>query len=114
MTKYLYLFRGGDAHMQDMSPEEQQKEMQVWTDWMQGLAEKGQLIDGLPLHGTGKQVSKGGALVTDGPFAEGAEVVGGYLMVKAENLEAAVELSKGCPVLKAEDGNIEVRELMDV
>lgn len=114
MTKYLYLFRGGDAHMAEMSPDEQQKHMQEWKDWMQGLAEKGQLIDGLPLHGAGKQVSKNGSLVTDGPFAEGAEVVGGYLMVKATNLDEATEMSKGCPILQAADGHIEVREILDI
>lgn len=114
MTKYLYLFRGGDKHMGAMSPEEQQKHMGEWKTWMQSLAEKGHLIDGLPLNGAGKQVSNGGALVTDGPFAEGAEVVGGYLMVKADTLDEATELSKGCPILQAEDGHIEVRELMDM
>lgn len=114
MTKYLYLFRGGDKHMSEMSPEEQQKHMGEWTNWMQGLAEKGQLIDGLPLHGAGKQVSGGGSVITDGPFAEGAEVVGGYLMVKAETLEEATEMSKGCPILQADDGHIEVREIMNM
>lgn len=114
MTKYLYLFRGGDKHMSEMSPEEQQKHMGEWTTWMQSLAEKGQLIDGLPLNGAGKQVSKGGDVITDGPFAEGAEVVGGYLMVKAETLDEATEMSKGCPILQAEDGHIEVREIMNM
>ncbi|KYG81931.1 hypothetical protein EV198_2533 [Roseivirga ehrenbergii] len=111
MKKFLYLFRGGDARMAEMSPEEVQAEMAEWGKWMQSLAEKGQLIDGLPLKAEGMQVSKGGQLVTDGPFAEGAEIVGGYLMVNATDMNQAVELSKGCPILNAEDGNIEVREI---
>ena len=81
---------------------------------MEGLAEKGQLIDGLPLKAEGKQVSKGGSVVTDGPFAEGAEIVGGYLMVNATSLEEATEMSKGCPILDAEDGHIEVRGIADM
>ncbi len=97
--------------MAEMSPEEVQAEMAEWGKWMQGLAEKGQLIDGLPLKAEGMQVSKGGQLVTDGPFAEGAEIVGGYLMVNATDMNQAVEMSKGCPILGAKDGNIEVREI---
>lgn len=100
--------------MAEMSPEEVQAEMAKWGEWMQGLAEKGQLIDGLPLKAEGMQVSKGGQLVTDGPFAEGAEIVGGYLMVNAADINQAVEISKGCPILKAEDGHIEVREIADM
>ncbi|NVK34916.1 MAG: hypothetical protein HWE23_10580 [Rhodobacteraceae bacterium] len=114
MQKYLYLFRGGDARMATMSPAEVEAHMDEWRVWMEGLAEKGQLIDGLPLKAEGKQVSKGGSVVTDGPFAEGAEIVGGYLMVNASSLEEATELSKGCPILDAEDGHIEVREIADM
>ena len=114
MTKYLYLFRGGDGRMSEMSPEEQQAHMGEWRTWMQGLAEKGQLIDGLPLHSAGKQVSSHGNVITDGPFAEGTEVVGGYLMVKAESLDEAVEMSKGCPILTGDEGHIEVREILDI
>lgn len=97
--------------MASLSPEEVQAHMGEWQVWMQGLAEKGQLIDGEPLHGKGKQVTGGGKVVTDGPFAEGAEIVGGYLMVNATSIEEATEISKGCPILQAEDGNIEVREI---
>lgn len=114
MQKYLYLFRGGDARMAEMSPEEVQAHMGEWKTWMQGLAEKGQLVDGLPLKAEGKQVSKKGSVVTDGPFAEGAEIVGGYLMVNASSLDEATEISKGCPILDAEDGHIEVREIANM
>ncbi len=111
MQKYLYLFRGGDKMMAAMSPEEVEAHMGEWRIWMQELAEKGQLIDGEPLFAEGKQVVKGGSVITDGPFAEGTEIVGGYLMVNAASIEDAVELSKGCPILQAEDANIEVRQI---
>ena len=114
MTKFLYLFRGGDEHMNELSPEEKQAHMEEWGAWMQGLAEKGQLIDGLPLNGAGKQVTGKGTVVTDGPFAEGAEIVGGYLMVNAETLDEATEMSMGCPILQSDDGHIEVREIMSM
>ena len=111
MQKYLYLFRGGDEMMAAMSPEEVEAHMGEWRVWMQVLAEKGQLIDGEPLFAEGRQVTHSGSVITDGPFAEGAEIVGGYLMINATSLDEAVELSKGCPILQAEDANIEIRQI---
>lgn len=113
MTKYLYLFRGGDAQRAQLSPEAMQAHLQVWGKWMKGLAEKGQLVDGLPLSGEGKQVKKKGKVVTDGPYAEGKEIVGGYLIVNAKSLDEAVEMSKDCPIFE-HDGEVEVREITDM
>ena len=113
MTKYLYLFRGGDARRLDQSPEEMQEHMQKWGVWMQGLAEKGTLVDGLPLAKEGKVVSQKGETITDGPYAEGAEIVGGYLIVNANSLDEAVEISMGCPIHEHE-GIVEVREIMSM
>lgn len=78
---------------------------------MQDLAKKGNLVSGLPLNNEGKVVEKYGEMVTDGPFAEGNEIVGGYLIVKANNLEQATELSKQCPIFEY-NGTTEVREIM--
>ncbi len=58
MAKYLYLFRGGEENMAALSPEETQEHMQKWGAWMQGLAENGKLIDGLPLNKSGKVVEQ--------------------------------------------------------
>jgi hypothetical protein len=113
MTKFMYLFRGGREKMAAMSAEESQKHMQVWGAWMKSLAAKGTLVDGLPLAKDGKQVKNGGKIITDGPFAEGAEVVGGYLIVNAKNIEEAVEVSKGCPIFET-GGEIEVREILNM
>ena len=113
MSNFLFLFRGGDARRLEQSPEEMQKHMQQWGAWMGGLKEKGQLVDGLPLSKEGKVVQNAGNVITDGPFAEGAEVVGGYLIVTAEDLGGAVEISKGCPIFE-HNGNVEVREIMSM
>ncbi|MGB0176211.1 MAG: YciI family protein, partial [Owenweeksia sp.] len=111
MTKFLYLFRGGDARRAQQSPEEMQAHMQKWGAWMNNLAEQGTLVDGLPLGNEGKVVSSDGKTITDGPFAEGAEIVGGYLIVNAENLSDATRTSLGCPIFEHE-GTVEVREIM--
>ncbi len=112
MSNFLYLFRGGDEKFGKLSPDERQAHMQKWGAYMGGLKEKGQLLDGLPLAAEGKVVQEGG-VVTNGPFAEGAEVVGGYLIVSADNINAAVEISKECPIFEY-GGNIEVREIMSM
>ena len=66
---------------------------------------------GQPLNGEGKIVRNQGAIITDGPFAEGKEVVGGYLIVKANDLNHATEMSKDCPIFE-HNGFVEVREIM--
>ena len=113
MTKFMYLFRGGDARRAQQSPEEMQAHMEVWKTWMGQLAGDGKLVDGLPLGQDGKVVASAGSAITDGPFAEGNEIVGGYLIVNAETLGDAVEISKGCPIFEHE-GTVEVREIMSM
>ena len=113
MSNFLYLFRGGHEEFSTISAEEKQVHMQKWGAYMGGLKEKGQLLDGLPLNESGKVVESSGDVITDGPFAEGAEVVGGYLIVTADNLDGAVEISKECPIFEY-GGNIEVREIMSM
>lgn len=112
MSNFMYLFRGGDENFNKLSQEEKQAHMQVWGEWMGGLREKGHLLDGLPLAADGKVVYNKGEVVTNGPFAEGAELVGGYLIVSAKDLDEAVEISKGCPIFDYEGSNVEVREIM--
>ncbi len=77
---------------------------------MAGLGEKGQLAGGEPLQPHGKQVNGKAKVVTDGPFIEAKEMVGGYLIVNAKDIDEAVEISKGCPIFE-EDGKVEVRQL---
>lgn len=105
------LFRGGDGRSLQQFPEKWQAHMEKWAKWMGGLAEQGKLLGAQPLHSTGKTVMGTQKVVTDGPYLEGKEMVGGYLMCKADSLEQATEMAKGCPILEFEDGNVEVREI---
>jgi len=100
MAEFLYLFRGGDARDIQQSPEQMQEHMQKWGAWMQQLGESGNFIDGKPLDTGGKVVKDGAKVVSDGPFAEGTEIVGGYLLVKADDMDQAAELSKSCPIVE--------------
>ena len=114
MSNFLYLLRGGDEAYAKLSQEEKQAHMEVWGQWMGGLKEKGKLLDGLPLEKDGKVVKDRGEVVTNGPFIEGAEMVGGYLIVSAKDIDEAVEISKGCPIFDYEGAFIEVREILSM
>ena len=109
MSEFVYLYRGGET---GRSPERAQQMMQKWMSWLKDLGEKGHIKDqGQPLERAGKLVKGKQKTVTDGPFAEAKDVVGGYTMIEARDLDQAVVLSKGCPIFE-EDGAVEVRPVM--
>ncbi|MEO6723296.1 MAG: YciI family protein [Ferruginibacter sp.] len=114
MKEYLFLFRGGDGTTLQQSPEKWQAHMQKWMEWMGALQAKGQLINAQPLSRDGRQITGTAKVVTDGPFVEGKEMVGGYLMCKADSYEAAVDVAKNCPILDFDDGKVEVREIQEM
>jgi hypothetical protein len=114
MKEYLFLFRGGEANNLQQSPELWQQHMHRWMQWMGDLQKKGQLVSAQPLSQSGKQVSGTKKTITDGPFAEGKEIVAGYLMCKAESYEEAVSIARGCPILEFENGHVEVREIQEL
>jgi hypothetical protein len=104
------LYRGGLPR--PASPEAQQQIMQKWMVWMKELAEKGHIIDrGQPLERTGKIVR--GTMITDGPFAEAKDVIGGFTLIKADDVTQAAELAKGCPIHER-GGDVEVRPVMQM
>jgi hypothetical protein len=110
MSEFVYLYRGGERPTG--SPEQMQQEMQKWMAWMKELGDKGHIKDpGHPLERTGKLVKGKQKTVTDGPFAEAKDVVGGYTLVQATDLSHAVELTSGCPILDI-GGFVEVRPIM--
>ncbi len=108
MKDYLFLFRGGDRS--GLSPEELQKNMEKWGDWIKGLATAGKFKGGEPLGAESKVVKGKKKVVTDGPFAESKEMVGGYLIVTAKDINEATEIAKTCPIYEL-DGITEVREI---
>jgi hypothetical protein len=113
MSQYLYLYRMPDSARQEATstPERAQQSMQRWMTWLGELDAKGHLNDrGQPLERTGKVV-RGRKNVTDGPFTEAKDLVGGFTLVEAKNIDEAVELSYGCPALET-GGSVEVRPVM--
>ena len=110
MAKFLFVYRGsGDAESK-MTPDEMQQIMQKWGQWIGEAMAKGWMIapgDALTMEGRVVDAKK---VVTDGPFVESKEIVGGYSIVQADTIDAAAELAKGCPGLLY-GGKVEVRAL---
>jgi len=110
MKDFLFVYRVDASTMANRSPEEMQANTQRWMDWIGSIAAQNKLGDrGNRLYPTGKVV-KPNQVVTDGPYTELKESLGGYSIVKAASLDEAAELAKGCPVLEV-GGNVEVREI---
>jgi hypothetical protein len=110
MKDFLLVYRTDYKTMPKASPEEMQVSTKRWMDWIGGIAAQNKLADrGNRLVQTGK-VLRADNVIADGPYTEIKESIVGYSMVKAATIEEAVELSKGCPILKI-GGNVEVREV---
>jgi hypothetical protein len=83
--------------------------MEKWVAWMKELNGKGIIKNpGHPLDFTGKVVNGDQKIVKDGPYVEAKDVVGGFIVVEAKDIDHAVEISKGCPILDV-GGSVEVR-----
>lgn len=112
MKEYLLLLRGGPQYMPATSPDQQEPISPDWRKWMEELVKNGRFSAGQRLVGGTGTVLKGvNPRVTDGPFAEGKEVVAGYLIIKAHNLEEAATLVSGCPIFAHADASMEIREI---
>ncbi len=111
MKEFLLVFRRDFVKEEQPSPEQLQNMMKPWQDWMGSLAAQNKLADpGNRLAQDGKVV-KPNNVVTNGPYVEIKEAIGGYIIIKANSLEEAAELSKGCPILTI-GGNVEVRTIV--
>jgi hypothetical protein len=116
MSQFIYLYRNTDAARQEAmgTPERAQQNMQRWIAWMRDLDAKGHIKDrGQPLDRTGKVVRGQQKTVTDGPYVEAKDLVGGFTIVEARDIDQAVELSRGCPILDG-GGSVEVRPVMQM
>ena len=109
MAKFLFIYRSpSDAPQEAPSPEQMQGIMAEWHAWFRKVGDA--MIDGGDgLQPTGRIVRPGG-VVSDGPFIEAKELVGGYSIVEASSYDQAVEHARSCPIVTS-GGTIEVREL---
>ncbi|MGF1657603.1 MAG: YciI family protein [Verrucomicrobiales bacterium] len=109
-TEYLLLFKSTDwSH--NLSLEEMQQIMEKTYAWFDGLKADGKFKAAQPLFSEGRMVSgRNGASVTDGPFAETKEAIGGYLIITVDSMEEAVQIARGWPLLEC-GSTLEVRPI---
>ena len=104
MAKFLFVYHGGGV---PQSKEAQAKAMDQWGKWFGEMGSA--VVDG------GNPVGKSSTVQSDGKVDGngGSNPTSGYSIVQASNLEAALNLAKGCPIL-AGNGSVEVAEVIDM
>jgi len=108
MKEFMLLFRQPSFDHSNTPPAELKAIGKKWADWAGGIAAQGKLAsNGARLALEGK-VLKAGGVVTDGPFVEIREMLGSFIIVKADSLEDATTLAHGCPAIDA-GGSVEIR-----
>jgi len=111
MAQYLILIYEDETQYATASPQVFDEVMQAHNAFAGQVEEHGaKLLGGNALQSTGTATSiRGGSDVTDGPFVETKEVLGGYYLVDAPDLDAALAVGRLCP---ARFGGVEVRPVM--
>jgi hypothetical protein len=110
MDEFLLIFRHQDGQKL-ASPEQMQAWMKQTMDWIQTISAQGKFINGTGLLFDDARVVKSNSVVTNGPFGEIKETIGGFIHIKANSVEEAVEFAKGSPVLQGEGNTVEVRKI---
>ena len=109
-SEFLLLFRNTQLEKR-LSPDEMQAAMSRLNQWLGQWKERGQMPAGQPLGDEGRVISGGkGRTVADGPFAESKEAVGGYVIVRAADFDAAMKIAAEWPLLDY-DCSVEVRPI---
>jgi hypothetical protein len=111
MEKFMLIFHGGMSPTS--SPEQMQANMGKWMAWIEQLSKEGKYVSGEPLLPGGKLISGKKKTVTDGPYTEGKELVGGYFIINAADYDEAVKLCDGYPDYEI-GGSIQVRHVMKI
>jgi hypothetical protein len=110
MDEYILIFRHEDG-TKVASPEQLQTWMKQTMDWIGGIAAQNKFVSGTGLPFADAKVVGHNNIVTNGPFGDIKETIGGFIIVKAESVNEAVEFAKGSPVLQGEGNTVEVRRI---
>ena len=110
MNEYALIMRHEDGS-KIASPEQMQIWMKQTMDWIGGITAQNKFVGGTGLLFDGAKVVHHSKVVTNGPFGDIKETIGGFITVKADSVEEAIEFAKGCPVLQGEGNTMEVRKI---
>ena len=106
----MLIFRHEDGS-KIASPEQMEIWMKQTMDWIGGIAAQNKFTLGNGLYFDDARVVNHNKIVTNGPFGEIKETIGGYIIVKAGSADEAAEFAKGSPILQGEGNTIEVRKI---
>ncbi len=107
----MMIFIGADYEELGLSPEQLQERMGKWFSWGDKMQEQGILKGGAALLPIGKRISGPKRVISDGPFVESKELVGGYYTVTANNADEVVKIAEDYPDYDL-GGTVEIREVM--
>ena len=110
MDEFILIFRHMDG-TKVASPEQWQMWMKQTRDWTAGIAGQNKLVGGNGLPFADSKVVWPKNIVTNGPFGEIKETIGGYIIVRANSIDEAVEFAKGSPVLQGDGNSVELRKI---
>ncbi|MFL5740193.1 MAG: YciI family protein [Flavisolibacter sp.] len=111
MKEFMLLFRQPNyLQYGQASPEKMQTLSKKWQEWSGGIAAQNKLVSHGPRLALEGKVLKPAGVITDGPFMEIREMLGSFIIIRAENLEDATTLAHGCPAID-EGGSVEIRPL---
>jgi hypothetical protein len=113
MSKFLLTLWGDEAQWADATPEQMAEDMKGWEAYSEALGERMVAGEGLDPSSTAKTIKfdNGPGLVTDGPFAETKEQIGGFYVIEVADEAEAIEWAKKLPLQGT--GSVEVRAVMD-
>src|SRR5476651_2241166 len=112
MNEFILIYRS-EPSTNVLTPEQMKNVSQPWQDWMGSLAAQNKLANMGSRLGYDGSVLKTGSPVTDGPYVEIKEVIAGFSVIRANNLQEANEIAKGCPILVT-GGSVEVRPVIQM
>jgi hypothetical protein len=110
MDEFMLIFRHEDG-TKIASPEQMQIWMKQTMDWIGGIAAQNKFVVGNGLPMDDSRIVWHNNVVTNGPFGEIKETIGGYIIVRADSIDEAVGFAKGCPILQGDGNSVEVRKI---
>ena len=112
MKEFVLIFRTECLPEVKFSPDEMQSMMLHWQNWMGSIAARNKLANTGNRLGSNGVTLKPGDVITNGPYAGIREIITGYIIIRAESIDEAVEMAKGCPLVAGGGGQVEVRNII--
>ena len=114
MKNYLLIIRTEGSVWSDLSPEQLQRHLEHGSAYIGNLIKEGKLKTANPVDKGSRIVTSTNGILTDGPFNESKEVIAGYFLIDANDMEEAVSIAKANPIFNDIPAKIEVHPMMPI